>query len=136
MAQVVVDSSVMRDKAKTIENASVTIDSLYAEMLQEVTITANKMKGTTIETQKKNFASMQSAFDTIVKDIKAYSTFLTEAAESYEAAEKLLAKIGYAKNDLKNKQKLEEIRTKLAEINLKEVKYNEFNKYLDYNLLN
>ena len=30
--------------------------------------------------------------------------------------------IGYAKNDLKDKQKLEEIRTKLAEINLKEVK--------------
>lgn len=30
---------------------------------------------------------MQSAFDTIVKDIKAYSNFLTQAAESYEAAE-------------------------------------------------
>ena len=42
--------------------------------------------------------------------------------ESYEVAEKLLGKIGYAKNDLKDKQKLEEIRTKLAEINLKEVK--------------
>ena len=42
--------------------------------------------------------------------------------ESYEVAEKLLEKIGYAKNDLKDKQKLEEIRTKLADINLKEVK--------------
>lgn len=88
MAQVVVDSSVMRDKAKTLENAAVNIQSLYAEMLQEVTTTANKMKGTTIDTQKKQFASMQSAFDTIVKDIKAYSTFLTQAAESYEAAER------------------------------------------------
>ena len=88
MAQVVVDSSVMRDKAKTLENAAVNIQSLYAEMLQEVTTTANKMKGTTIETQKKQFASMQSSFDTIVKDIKAYSTFLTQAAESYEAAER------------------------------------------------
>lgn len=74
MAQVVVDSSVMRDKAKTLENAAVNIQSLYAEMLQEVTTTANKMKGTTIDTQKKQFASMQSSFDTIVKDIKAYST--------------------------------------------------------------
>lgn len=88
MAQVVVDSSVMRDKAKTLENAAVSIQSLYAEMLQEVTTTANKMKGTTIDTQKKQFASMQSSFDTIVKDIKAYSTFLTQAAESYEAAER------------------------------------------------
>ena len=86
MAQVVVDSSVMRDKAKTLENAAVTIQSLYAEMLQEVT--ANKMKGTTIETEKKQFANMQNTFDTIVKDIKAYSTFLTQAAESYEAAER------------------------------------------------
>lgn len=88
MAQVVVDSSVMRDKAKTLENAAVTIQSLYAEMLQEVTTTANKMKGTTIETEKKQFASMQNAFDTIVKDIKAYSSFLSQAAESYEAAER------------------------------------------------
>lgn len=88
MAQVVVDSSVMRDKAKTLENAAVNIQSLYAEMLQEVTTTANKMKGTTIDTQKKQFASMQSSFDTIVKDIKAYSTFLTQASESYEAAER------------------------------------------------
>lgn len=64
------------------------IQSLYAEMLQEVTTTANKMKGTTIETEKKQFANMQNTFDTIVKDIKAYSTFLTQAAESYEAAER------------------------------------------------
>ena len=88
MAQVVVDSSVMRDKSKTLENAAVTIQSLYAEMLQEVTTTANKMKGTTIEIEKKQFAGMQNTFDTIVKDMKAYSTFLTQAAESYEAAER------------------------------------------------
>lgn len=88
MAQVVVDSSVMRDKANTLENAAVTIQSLYAEMLQEVTTTANKMKGTTIETEKKQFAGMQNTFDTIVKDMKAYSTFLTQAAENYEAAER------------------------------------------------
>lgn len=88
MAQVVVDSSVMRDKSKTLENAAVTIQSLYAEMLQEVTTTANKMKGTTIETEKKQFAGMQNIFDTIVNDMKAYSTFLIQAAESYEVAER------------------------------------------------
>ena len=88
MAQVVVDSSVMRDKAKTLENAAVTIQSLSAEMLKEVTTTANKMKGTTIDTEKKQFESMQTNFDTFVKDIKEYSKFLTQAAESYEAAER------------------------------------------------
>lgn len=87
MAQIVVDSAVMRDKAKTIENAAVTIRALYAEMQQEVTLTANKMKGTTIDTQKKQFMSMQGTFEKFEKDIKAYSTFLTRAAESYESRE-------------------------------------------------
>ena len=87
MAQVVVDSSVIRDKAKTLENAARTIQSLYAEMLMEVTVTANKMKGKTIETEKKQFANMQNIFDVIVEDIKAYSDFLNQAAESYEETE-------------------------------------------------
>ena len=88
MAQVVVDSQVMRDKAKTLETEANNIQRLYNEMLQEVNTTAGKMKGTTIETQKKQFAGMQSTFETIVKDTKSYSTFLTQAAEAYEAAEK------------------------------------------------
>ncbi len=89
MAQVVVDSQVMKDKAKTLETEANTIQRLYSEMLQEVSTTAGKMKGTTIETQKKQFAGMQPTFETIVKDMKAYSTFLTQAAESYEEAEKV-----------------------------------------------
>ena len=87
MANVVVDSAVMRDKAKNIENASVTIQSLYAEMLQEVTATVNKMKGTAVETAKKQFAGMQGVFDTFVNDMKAYSSFLNQAADNYEAAQ-------------------------------------------------
>ena len=41
--------------------------------------------------------------------------------ESYEAAEKLLEKVGYNKKDIKDKQKLEEIKEKLKSINIKEV---------------
>ena len=41
--------------------------------------------------------------------------------ESYEAAEKLLAKIGYDKKDLVNKEKLEEIKEKLKNINTMEL---------------
>lgn len=87
MAQVLVDSNVMRDKSKSIDTASASIQRLYSEMLQEVTNTAGKMKGTTIETQKKQFASMQSRFETFAKDVKDYANFLTQAAESYDAAE-------------------------------------------------
>lgn len=41
--------------------------------------------------------------------------------ESYETAEKLLAKIGYDKKDLVNKEKLEEIKEKLKNINTMEL---------------
>ena len=40
--------------------------------------------------------------------------------ESYEIAEKLLNKIGYSKEELTNKEKLKEIKTKLAEIKSQE----------------
>ena len=40
--------------------------------------------------------------------------------ESYEATEKLLQKIGYYKTDLRNNDKLKEIRLKLAEVNVKD----------------
>ena len=38
--------------------------------------------------------------------------------ESYEATEKLLAEIGFDKNDLKDKEKLEDLRNKLKSINI------------------
>ena len=78
----------MRNRAKDLENAAVTIQSLYVEMLYEITTTANKIRDGDIETEKKQFASMQNTFDTIVEDVKAYSTFLTQVAESYEAVER------------------------------------------------
>ncbi len=87
MAQIVVDSAVMREKAKAIENSAIKIQSLYTEMLQNVNTTASKMKGTTIETERKQFAGMQSVFDTFVSDIKQYAAFLNTAAEGYEARE-------------------------------------------------
>ena len=40
--------------------------------------------------------------------------------ESYEATEKLLEKIGFNKEDLKNKERLEELRNKLKTINVEE----------------
>lgn len=87
MANIIVNSAVMRDKATTIEKAAIKIQTTYEEMLKEVNTTASKMKGTTIDTQRKQFASMQSAFDVFSKDIKAYAAFLQKAAEFYEVSE-------------------------------------------------
>lgn len=88
MAQVVVDSNVMRDKAQVIETSASNIQKLYSEMLQEVNSTASKMKGQTIDTQKQKFASMQKNFEIIAKDMQAYSNFLKQAAEEYDKVEK------------------------------------------------
>ena len=41
--------------------------------------------------------------------------------ESYEATEKLLEKIGFNKNDLKDKEKLEDLRNKLKNVNIGEM---------------
>ena len=41
--------------------------------------------------------------------------------ESYEATEKLLSQLGFDKNDLKDKEKLEELRTKLKSVNVPEM---------------
>lgn len=87
MAQVVVDSQVMRDKAKTIEQASTQIQNLYNDMLNEVTTTASGMKGQTIETEKQQFESMKGTFEQFAKDIKSYSDFLNQAADAYDTAE-------------------------------------------------
>lgn len=87
MAQIVVDSGVMRDKAQTIETAATSIQKLYQEMLQEVNSMTGKMKGTTIETQQKQFAGMQKNFDTFATDMKSYSNFLKQAAEGYDKEE-------------------------------------------------
>lgn len=87
MAKIVVDSTVMREKANVLETAAANIQTLYQEMLQEVNTTAGKMKGSAIETSQERFVSMQGAFETIATDIKAYGTFLTQAADSYDAAQ-------------------------------------------------
>lgn len=87
MAQVVVDSQIMRDKAQTIMKASQNMLDRYNEMLREVQTTAGKMKGTTIDTQREKFEGMKASFETFSQDIKAYADFLNKAAEAYDAAE-------------------------------------------------
>ncbi len=87
MAQVIVDSGVMRDKAKSISDASVKINTLYNDMLQDVNNTAGKMEGETIETQRSKFESMKTTFEKFATDIKSYSEFLNKAADAYDQAE-------------------------------------------------
>lgn len=87
MAQIVVDSAVMRDKAKTIASEAEKIKIRYDEMLKEINSMASKMRGTTIETAQKQFAGMETKFEAIVADMKKYSTFLENAADHYEKGE-------------------------------------------------
>ena len=87
MAQIVVDSQVMREKANTLETEATKFTTLYSEMLNEVKSFESRMKGTTIENAYTQFAGMQNAFTKIAEDMKSYSQFLKEAAEAYDRAE-------------------------------------------------
>jgi len=82
-----VNSRVLREKAETIKSVSTTVTRLYREMLQDVTSTANRMRGTAVETQKKEFEQMQTKFKIFNEDLSKYSTFLTNAAADYERVE-------------------------------------------------
>lgn len=90
MAQVVVNSAVMREKATRIATDATQIKTLYDDMLREVQTMAGKMSGTTIETARDKFASMQQAFETISLDIKAYSDFLNSAADAYDQVDNIV----------------------------------------------
>lgn len=87
MAQIVVDSNVMRDKAKTIKDNAETIKTSYTDMLTELRNVTSRMKSGTLDTMRDKFAGMQSAFDTFVTDMNAYRDFLIDAAENYEKVE-------------------------------------------------
>ena len=87
MAQIVVDSSVMRDKAKTIKDNAETIKTSYTDMLTELRNVTSRMKSGTLDTMRERFAGMQSAFETFATDMTAYHDFLIDAAENYEKGE-------------------------------------------------
>ena len=87
MAQIVVDSSVMRDKAKTIKDTAETIKTSYTDMLTELRNVTSRMKSGTLDTMRDKFAGMQSAFETFATDMTAYHDFLIDAAENYEKVE-------------------------------------------------
>ena len=87
MAQVVVDSQVIRDKAEVIKQAAKNMLDKYNEMLQEVQTTAGILKGTTIDSQRHKFDGMIAYFETFTTDIEAYANFLNRAADAYDNAE-------------------------------------------------
>lgn len=87
MAQVLVDSQVMRDKSATLQQAATKIYNLYEEMLNEVVKMAQQMEGTTITTSRAQFEKMKNSFTEFQTDMNEYAEFLLSAAEAYEAAE-------------------------------------------------
>ena len=56
-------------------------------MIHEVKNNTEKMKGTTIDTQRQKFEGMKANFETFSTDIEAYANFLNRAADAYDAAE-------------------------------------------------
>ncbi len=73
MAQIVVDSTVMRDKAKTLAESANNFNRLYTEMDAVVNKVNSRMKGSTIEDAVNEFKSMKQRFDTMYDDVNKFS---------------------------------------------------------------
>jgi WXG100 family type VII secretion target len=87
MAQIKVDSRVMREKANVLSTQATSMLNLYNEMDREVSGIHNRMKGTTVDTAVQQFRGMKPTFERIRTDIEKYSAFLNQAAENYDRTE-------------------------------------------------
>lgn len=91
MATIKVDSSVMRDKASTFKQVASTIKGLTDEMTQEIESLSSVWEGESAETTVTKFKSLASTFEEKYNTINQYASFLEEAAQAYDEAEKAVA---------------------------------------------
>ncbi len=91
MATIKVDSTVMRDKASTFKNVASTIKNLTDEMTQEMESLRNVWEGESAEATVSKFKSLASTFEEKFNTINQYASFLEDAANAYDDAEKAVA---------------------------------------------
>ncbi|MBQ8002169.1 MAG: WXG100 family type VII secretion target [Clostridia bacterium] len=88
MATIKVDSTVMRDKAGIFKNVATSIKTLTDEMTQEIESLRSAWEGESAETTVNKFKSLAATFEEKYETINQYASFLEEAANAYDEAEK------------------------------------------------
>lgn len=87
MATIKVNSTVMRDKARSFKTVANSIKTFTTEMTAEVESLRSAWEGESAETTVTKFKGLADDFDEIYSTIIAYADFLEQAAEAYDAVE-------------------------------------------------
>lgn len=87
MAEIKVNSTVMREKAATFGAVAKSVRGYTDEMLEEVEALRACWEGDAAEATVNQFKNLVSQFEEICTSIENYGAFLDSAAESYDAAE-------------------------------------------------
>ena len=91
MAQIKVNSSVMREKASNLRSASNTIQGFTADMLTEMDGLRAYWEGEAAENLVTRFKQLSDNFEEIYQTVIKYAEFLEQAADTYDATEQAIA---------------------------------------------
>jgi len=87
MADIKVNSQVMRDKASSFKTVSGSVKTFTGEMLNEIDSLKQAWEGEAAEALVNKFKGLQKNFEEICKTIEQYAEFLNQAAENYDKVE-------------------------------------------------
>lgn len=87
MAEIKVNSSVMKEKASNFKNVAKSVEQFTNDMMSEIDSLKQAWEGEAAETLVNKFKGLRKNFEDICKTINQYGDFLTQAAENYDKVE-------------------------------------------------
>ena len=87
MAEIKVNSSVMKEKASNFKNVAKSVEQFTNDMMSEIDSLKQAWEGEAAEALVNKFKGLRKNFEDICKTINQYGDFLTQAAENYDKVE-------------------------------------------------
>lgn len=87
MAEIKVNSSVMKEKASNFKNVAKSVEQFTNDMMSEIDSLKQAWEGEAAEALVNKFKGLQKNFEEICKTIEQYGDFLNQAADSYDKVE-------------------------------------------------
>ena len=87
MAEIKVNSSVMKEKASNFKNVAKSVEQFTNDMMSEIDSLKQAWEGEAAEALVNKFKGLRKNFEDICKTINQYGGFLTQAAENYDKVE-------------------------------------------------
>lgn len=87
MAEIKVNSSVMKEKASNFKDVAKSVEQFTNDMMSEIDSLKQAWEGEAAEALVNKFKGLRKNFEDICKTINQYGDFLTQAAENYDKVE-------------------------------------------------